>query len=108
MGFSSRKRISYRLIYFLVLWLCRSNGAKTDFKIYRGERDIFTNPGTGTHNESRTCTNSCSRYNAECAEGDKCDYCRCSEGKNTLIIKDGTIKECVGDEEIVPESGIVL
>ena len=109
MGFSSKKLTSYKLIYLLVPWLCGSNGEfMTDFKTYRGERDIFTNPGRGILGQSKS-KDSCARYNAQCVNGiNKCDYCRCLKGKNTLTIHDnGTIKGCVSNEEIVPESGKV-
>ena len=108
MGLFSRKEISYKYIYLLVLWLCQNNGVNTstDFKVYRGEQDIFTNyeeDGSGS-------TDPCSRYNATC-EDDVCDYCRCREGKNTLMIDDYDGDDddiaCKSDEEIVQESGKV-
>ena len=100
MGFSSKKQsqISYKTIYFLALCLWRSNGA-IDYETYRSERDIFANP-------DHDSTEPCSSYNAECVDIDQCDYCRCLEGKNTLIINDDDILECVGDEEIVQELGM--
>jgi hypothetical protein len=112
MGLFSRKEISYKYIYILVLWLCQSNGVNTstDFKVYRGEQDIFTNPDV-FEEDGNGSTDPCSRYNARC-EDDVCDFCRCSEGKNTLMIDDydddyDDIK-CKSDEEIVPESGKVF
>ena len=102
MGFSSKKQsqISYKTIYLLALCLCRSSGV-IDYEIYRSERDIFAIPHDGSED-------SCSIYDAECIDNDNCDYCRCLEGKNTLIINDDDILECVGDEEIVLELGIYV
>ena len=97
MGFSSKKQsqISYKTVYFFALCLCRSNGV-IDYEIYRSERDIFTKPDYDS-------TEPCSSYNAECIDNDNCDQCRCSEGRNTLIINGDDILECVGNEEIVQE-----
>jgi hypothetical protein len=104
MGFTKRNRITYYVLFSAVLcvWLCGSNGTESGFKIFRSERDIFTKC-------TDSCTESqpCEMYHAECVNA-TCEYCRCLEGNNTLmIITDDERKLCKSDEEIVPESGSI-
>ncbi|CAB4019591.1 Hypothetical predicted protein [Paramuricea clavata] len=103
MGFTNRVGITYyvSLTAVLCLWLCRSNGAESGFKIFRGEQDIFMNmqcyPGS-----ERCNYHQCKSYGAECVDA-KCKFCRCVKGRSTFIInQDGGV--CKSDEEIVPES----
>ena len=103
MGFTRRNRITYYVLFSAVLcvWLCGSNGTESGFKIFRSERDIFTKC-------TDSCTESqpCEMYHAECVNA-TCEYCRCLEGTNTLMIIKDDERECKSDEEIVPESGSI-
>ncbi len=109
MGFISRKRISYKSLFYMILclWLYGSDCVASSFKIYRNERDIFTNLKCSSDN----CTESqCEMYGAECVSDDNCEYCRCSEDeRNTFMISNYTSDPihggCKRNEEIVPESG---
>ncbi|CAB4014858.1 Hypothetical predicted protein, partial [Paramuricea clavata] len=109
MGFTSRKGISNKTLFSVIicLWLHGNNGEVSGFKIYRGERDIFTNLDydeiSGTSSGSGTL-GQCSSYGAECVNG-QCKYCRCWEGNNTFIRDSDQMEgNCKSDKDIVPES----
>ena len=106
MGFTKRNRITYYVLFSAVLcvWLCGSNGTESGFKIFRSERDIFTNLKC-----TDSCTESqpCEMYHAECVNATTCEYCRCLEGSNTLMIITDDERKCKSDEDIVPESGSI-
>jgi hypothetical protein len=87
---------------FICLWLCGNEGVESGFKIYRSERDIFTNLKC----TDDTCTNTqCSMYRAECFSGNNCKYCRCLEGRNTFMVHGDDQGKCKRDEDIEPNSG---
>jgi hypothetical protein len=109
MGFTGRKGISFKSLFSVIicLWLHGNNGEESGFKIYRGERDIFTNLDydeiSGTSSGSGTFIDQCSSYGAECVD-DQCKYCRCRKGKNTFMLRDPDQMDgyCKSDEDIVP------
>ena len=115
MGFTSRKGISFKSLFsvILYLWLHGNNGEESGFKIYRGERDIFTNDLdydeiSGTSSGSGSFIDQCSSYGAECID-DQCKYCRCWKGMNTFIRDPDQMEGyCKSDEDIVPESDICV
>jgi hypothetical protein len=117
MGFTSRKGISNKSLFsvILFLWLHGNNCEESGFKIYRSVYDLFTNLNYGksasvTSSPSRT-SNQCSSYGAECFDAHACKYCHCRlGGRSTFMISDaGQMKgECKRDEDIVPESGICV
>ncbi len=105
MGFISRKGISYNSLFYVIcfLWLCGSDRVPSGFKIYRSERDIFTNLNCTA---GEVCTKSqCKMYGAECVNENNCDHCRCWEGRNTFLISDIDQGKCKRDEDIEPKSG---
>ena len=110
MGFTSRKGISYKSLFYVILclWLCGSDGVKSGFKIYRSEHDIFTNLkciySDSEYNESDlNCTvHQCDAYDANCVSESNCKYCICSrENKNTFINSSDVDAVCRSDEDIV-------
>ena len=103
MGFAGRKRMTKCYVVFILtvcLRLCGSNGEDTGFKIFRGEQDIFTNMKCSGKDKSKCVSDQCESYGAECVGEDNCEYCRCSNGNNTLMKG-----QCIPDEDIVTQSG---
>ena len=97
--------MSYTSLLYAILcvWLCGSDGVESGFKIYRSRHDIFTNLNC----KDDVCTEShCTMYGAECVSEKNCDYCRCLEGRNTLMISGFHQGECKRDEDIEPKSGM--
>ena len=106
MGFAGRKRMTKCYVVFFLnvcLRLCGSNGKDTDFKIFRGEQDIFTNMKCSGQDKIECSPVQCESYGAECVGEHNCEYCRCLKDNNTFIINDKEEK-CKRDEDIVEES----
>ena len=113
MAFMSRKGISYKSLFYLVLclWLCGSDLVESGFKIYRSKHDIFTNlecidSASGYSEGDFNCTvHQCDVYDANCVSESNCKYCICSrENKNTFIDLSGVhgvTGVCKSDEDIV-------
>ena len=107
MGFRNKKEITrcYAVFTLICLRLGGSNGGEDNgLKIFRDEQDIFTNMKCSDKDKRSCTTDQCKMYGAECVSDDNCEYCRCSEGRNTFMIRDGE-EECKSDEDIVEESG---
>ena len=108
MGFRNKKEITrcYAVFTLICLRLCGSNsGEDSGLKIFRDEQDIFTNMKCSGESKSSCTTDQCEMYGAECVSDDNCKYCRCLQGWNTFMIRDGEEGECKSDEDIVEESG---
>ena len=94
-------------VVVLVVCLGRNVGClEESFKLFRGKRDIFSNPKCSQPGGSN-CRDSCDELAAECKDLD-CSYCVCgnNDGKNTYMKNSSGHGRCVKDEKIAPCSGL--
>ncbi|XP_046840707.1 uncharacterized protein LOC124434822 [Xenia sp. Carnegie-2017] len=81
------------------------NGNK--LRIFRHERDIFTNLNYSSSQPDRNYNTICMKYNAECHFITKCRHCVCKEGMSTFVINgngENNKGSCIKDEELNLES----
>ena len=100
--FSVRRMI---LIFTICYSKC-TNGSK--LRIYRHERDIFTNLYYSSSQSERNYSRDSMKYNAKCYNITGCRYCECKDGTNTFIIDNNDknrIGSCIKDEELHLEGG---
>ncbi|XP_046840685.1 uncharacterized protein LOC124434807 isoform X7 [Xenia sp. Carnegie-2017] len=96
--------IKFRVWMVLIFTICYSkcaNGNK--LRIYRHERDIFTNLDYSSSQSERDHSHDCMKYNAKCHFITKCRYCECKDGTNTFIIDNNDKNRrgsCIKDEEL--------
>ncbi|XP_046840681.1 uncharacterized protein LOC124434807 isoform X3 [Xenia sp. Carnegie-2017] len=92
----------------VIFTICLSKyGNGNELRIFRRERDIFTNIYYSSSQTDRDHSHDCMKYNAECHLITKCRFCECKEGTNTFIMDNNDKNNrgsCIKDEEVNLES----
>ena len=94
------------VLIFMICYSKCTNGSK--LRIYRHERDIFTNLDYSSAQTERNYSYDCMKYNAKCYNITGCRYCECKDGTNTFIIDNNDKNRrgsCIKDEELHLEGG---